>query len=336
MKTHLLSAVVLFTLSANAQEPIAALYGENPASYTVMSSAAPLDESATGADLTWNFNSLTQVGWSVVENNIPSAGEVTNYPGTTNRISILNGTGGSAETTTTNIYVSVTPATNTTSITGLATTGLEINFIENATLGQFPMAYGYTNSDTSGGTYVYGEYSGVFSGTINTTVDAYGTLTTDEPLGEVIRLKTVQVLSMNYLFFENVGTFTQTINSYYDAVSSGGSPVFRTTTTVISIPMLEVNDTITTIERYGILLATDNPASAAAIKVVNPVGDLLMIGNPGNNQIHSVKILDTNGRTIAHQPYSENGIDVSNLSKGMYFAQLETDNGSFTKKIVKN
>ena len=97
---------------------------------------------------------------------------------------------------------------NTISITGISADDLIVNFVtNNATLGLFPMSFGYSNSDTVAGNYTYTTYSGTFTGTLVTTVDAHGTLNLNNTsggfyTGNITRLKTVLNLSLNYSFFK--------------------------------------------------------------------------------------------------------------------------------------
>jgi hypothetical protein len=64
-----------------------------------------------------------------------------------------------------------------------------------------------------------------------------------------------------------------------------------------------------------------------------------------NNQSESIlniKIFNLNGRTVYFSKFynksegNQVSIDISTLSTGMYFIEIDTDNGSIIKKIVKN
>ncbi|MCC6817755.1 MAG: T9SS type A sorting domain-containing protein, partial [Bacteroidia bacterium] len=65
--------------------------------------------------------------------------------------------------------------------------------------------------------------------------------------------------------------------------------------------------------------------------------------NPSNSQmtiethynIISVAILDAMGRTIYVNFNESNTIDISNLSKGVYLLQIETDEGLSNLKFTK-
>ena len=66
----------------------------------------------------------------------------------------------------------------------------------------------------------------------------------------------------------------------------------------------------------------------------NPTKDLIYIES--NNTINAVKIFDTLVRLVLEQNNPSNQIDVSNLSSGLLFVQIEIDNGSLSKKVIKD
>lgn len=66
----------------------------------------------------------------------------------------------------------------------------------------------------------------------------------------------------------------------------------------------------------------------------NPVKNILSV--KGQN-IKAIKILTVNGRIVLSQISDLNTVDVSGLSSGMYFINIETNNGSrVVKKFIKN
>jgi Secretion system C-terminal sorting domain len=69
----------------------------------------------------------------------------------------------------------------------------------------------------------------------------------------------------------------------------------------------------------------------------NPVLDFITINNPDNIQINTISVVDMNGRELLNNKYTttSNTINLSNLSKGIYFIQLNTDKGILSKKIIK-
>lgn len=69
----------------------------------------------------------------------------------------------------------------------------------------------------------------------------------------------------------------------------------------------------------------------------NPVLDHVSIANNENIQINTYEVVDINGRKLINKKYDPNNnlIDLSNLTKGIYFIQLDTEKGILSKKIIK-
>ncbi len=336
MKTKLLISFLLLSLVSFAQTPINSFYSNNDAIFDVVTSANPIDQSASGANLVWNFNDLTSVGQSQYITSSPTPAEVSTYPNT----NAVTGSSNGAGTTTSQLFTK--NVNSVVSITGLLGAGLELNFItNNATLGAFPMNYGFSNTDNVAGTYNYTTYSGTFTGTIVTTVDAYGTfianIGTFPNATNVTRLKTVINISLNYGFFTNVGTITQTTYSYYSDNIFQNYPVFRTATTSALVPLASIDQTDTTMEIYSAtLLKTDTFTKYSTIQIApNPVVDFLNIQTDKDQKILSVSVSDLNGRIVLNSNL-ENAINVSSLQKGIYIATITTDKGTFSKKMIKN
>jgi glucose/arabinose dehydrogenase len=68
----------------------------------------------------------------------------------------------------------------------------------------------------------------------------------------------------------------------------------------------------------------------------NPASDEIFIKNENNIVLTSLKITDLTGKTVLHQNSQLSSINISNLSKGMYFVSIETETGNtVTSKIIK-
>ncbi|NMH27480.1 T9SS type A sorting domain-containing protein [Flavobacterium silvaticum] len=333
MKKYLL--VCLIGFSAFAQSPIPTFYGYGswPA-YTVCTTPTPIDQTASGENITWNFDQLVELGLSESHTIDPLPAEVTTFPNTT----LVNQTntmvGGTSYLN--NIYFSDTAGT--VSVTGVSNPDVTLNFsTNNATLGAFPMAYGFSNSDAIAGTFAYSTYEGTFTGTAVTTVDAYGTLSMNisgigpnTPI-EVTRLKTVMTLSLNYIL-PNVGTIIQTTYSYY-AANYPGYPIFRSTTNDISVPIASINDVTTTYESFQMALLNAPEASVPQISLAkNPVRNVLEI--VGADTIEKIEIADLSGRIVS-QTNSSESIDVSGLSSGVYVALIHMGQNTVSRKFIK-
>jgi len=337
MKKTLLFAFGLFTMFAQGQSPISSYLGEvsgETSYFLIVTSDTPINQTS-GANQVWNFNQLTEVGETGDFFSAPTQYQSTEFPGTTR---VLHTYGNPNEA---NIDAHI--LTNGSNLTGFQTFGLTLNYLtNNANFGVFPMSFGYTHSDASAGTYEYGDYSGTFTGTMNTEVDAYGTLTTNIGLNTqnlaVTRLKTVQNISLNYGFLPNVGTIVLTTYNYYRNVIGAAPLVFRTSTVSVVVDLLGINQTTTQMENYvGGLLATQNlEAQKNAISIApNPVSNMLNIALSKNQQLTSVTLTDLSGKQVLSVRNDQKNIDVSRLQSGIYFAQIKTDFGTFVRKFVK-
>jgi hypothetical protein len=87
-----------------------------------------------------------------------------------------------------------------------------------------------------------------------------------------------------------------------------------------------------------VLSTSDFVASKLSV-YPNPVNNILNITNNAGLQINKTVITDINGRTVKtlnHDGVSELQINISDLNAGIYFMNIETNEGTATKKIIKN
>lgn len=71
----------------------------------------------------------------------------------------------------------------------------------------------------------------------------------------------------------------------------------------------------------------------------NPTSGLVTISNDDNSALQSVSITDLNGRTVKSLKLNgetSSQINISDLSAGVYMMNISSDQGSVTRKIVKN
>ena len=81
-------------------------------------------------------------------------------------------------------------------------------------------------------------------------------------------------------------------------------------------------------------LAVENHNIETLVIYPNPATSYLNIQT--RKAITSVKITDISGRKIVKKLYSANEIDVSDLSSGIYIIEIQTPDGVFRKKFIKN
>ncbi len=342
MKIKLLFLAILVSVFGFSQSTINSFYGANNTSFLMLTSGTTLDHSPAGPNQTWNFNQMISLGNSVHTYATPSVQELVTYPGTTSNIISTNTQGTNVATG----YLYTKNVGGVVSITGLNTTGLNANFgTNNATIGTFPMNYGYTNTDSNvSGNYTYTTYSGTFTGTLTTTVDAYGTLTLNDAgngaySGTVTRMKNVLSLTLNYGFIPNVGTVVQTSYSYFDPNVSTTDYVFRSVSTASVIPLMSINQTDVVIEKiHTTPLSVDSQNFANALWIKNPINNSLEINSNYAIENATISITDILGKTVfTSADQNINGsIEIPlNLSNGVYLITIKNEKESITKKIVK-
>lgn len=335
MKKIITLYCLFFYILVQSQTPISSYYSAPNSSFGIIDPTIVLNQTS-GTNQTWNFTNLVKIGESVDSYSTPTSQETTLYPGTNSTLTISS----VINTTNTSNQLFTNNTSNQISITALKGVDFEINYnTNNALIGIFPLNYGYNNVDNVGGSFVYQTNSGTFTGTITTTVDAYGTLNTNDIgfgtfSGNVTRLRTVQNLNLSSGIFTNIGTATQTNYNYYD--TSTGYLVFRYSSININVPILAINQTNTSIESFQTILLSraENELNNSIVLFPNPLKSELNIQNLLSINIESIRILDSQGKEILKNSKKDK-IDLSNIANGIYIAIFETEKGSITKKIIK-
>ena len=347
MKAKLPLAILVCSVASFAQSPIQEYYGHldgGPGSdgnshrnYFVVTSATPIDQSPSGANATWTFDQLTEAGISEYNNQIPTADELTNYPGT--EIVTTNTVTMGPLTTTSTAYFSTDSGT---AFTGAQNDALQLTYDNNALVGTFPMSFGDSSSDGTSGTFSAMGISGTFTGTITSSVDAFGTLTINPLDGQgissfaVTRLMTVQMLDLNYSPFGTIGTATITTYHYYRPDLAPAFPYFTSATTAVNVPLLAIDQSTEVLEvAFGELLGTPQHVIDKVVQLApNPAIEILNIHSPSGYPISSIEISDNNGRILL-QNAGNNSIATGTLASGVYFATITTTGGKVTKKFIK-
>lgn len=88
----------------------------------------------------------------------------------------------------------------------------------------------------------------------------------------------------------------------------------------------------------GTLSNSDFVASKLSV-YPNPVNNVVTVYNAGTVLMNKISITDINGRivkTASYEGVSETQLNISDLNAGIYFMNIDTNEGIATKKIVKN
>lgn len=80
--------------------------------------------------------------------------------------------------------------------------------------------------------------------------------------------------------------------------------------------------------------SVDNHLTSSFSVYPNPAKDVLNIANSIGAEINTVTVSDINGRTVK-QFGSVSQINISDLNAGVYFVNISSNEGSLTKKVVK-
>ncbi|AUP80481.1 T9SS type A sorting domain-containing protein [Flavivirga eckloniae] len=339
MKTQLTSFFLFISLLSYAQSAIGTYFSAPMSNYSIVTSASAIDESTAGANLTWTFDQLSEIGTSTDNYAAPTNAELTEYPGTTSVLTVSSTVGA----TTSESKVFTKDVSGAISFTAVKATNLELKYnIDNGLIGDFPLSYGYSNTDNIAGTYQFNAFSGTFTGTITTSVDAYGSLTLNDVgsgdySGNVTRLKVVQNLNLGYLINPNAGTAIQTNYYYYD--DTNGELIFRSAVVTINVPAISINQTNTAMEclKKDVLSTDGNEITSSQLRIIsNPVKDVLNLSLKDHSiVVKAIRLSDISGKQILSVKGMHKSITVDYLPNGIYFATIDTNKGIVSMKFVK-
>lgn len=329
MKKTLLSLTLCVSL-ANAQTTITKAFHDpsvgNVANFVNLNGTP--DNSATGANTTFNNASLTSAGVSPGIYSAPSAGEIASYPGST--LKYVNGSN--------TIFYKQTASKL--EITALVTPDATLNLsANNGTFISYPAALSYAETDQAQGTFTSTSLSGLCKGTINISADASGTLIVGpSTYTNVLRMKSTQTFNL-YLpndtsFLFSLGTIVNTAYYYYD--SAHKFPLLATTQVVINVPAAGINNQ-TTNGAQGlneIYLAVKDAKLKNKLEFYpNPAADIVHFKNADNSNI---KIYNSEGKVLKQIKDGKEDVQVSDLPSGVYFITAEKEGAlSETKKLIK-
>lgn len=146
-------------------------------------------------------------------------------------------------------------------------------------------------------------------------------------------------------------TQTNTLATYTDYQSTTyelKEHTFTPTTTGVYVIGFQYTAPAHVQSNYGAILLDNITVTAAAgtndflaskLSIYpNPANDVINVANADNILINGVEIVDLNGRTVKVAKYngvSDAQVNISDLASGMYMMTVSSDQGTLTKKIVK-
>ncbi|MBL7882266.1 MAG: T9SS type A sorting domain-containing protein [Chryseobacterium gambrini] len=313
------------TVTKTFNDPVS---GDNP-NY-LLATGTP-NNSGTGANITFNNSSLVLSGSAPAAYSTPSASEISNFPGSTLKLT------GSSNT----VYYK--QSATKLEITGLVTTDATLNLSSNnGTFISYPAAYGYSETDQAQGTFTSTTANGLCKGTITLTADAWGNLLlASSTFTNVLRVKSVQNFNLHLpndtSFLFPIGTIVNTSYSYYGSLYK--FPLLTTNETVVNIPVAGINNQTTNSAQAlntTVLTAGNWSAQKQRLEIYpNPAYDFINFKGDTQNYTQA-KIYSLDGKLIKTSDLKSGKIQVSELPPASYFIEISgKDNKQETSKFIK-
>ena len=301
-------------------------------SYLQAGNAGDYNHQGTG-EQTWTFNGLQPFGGVVYSNSLPNEDDLNEFPGTTRIVTDSYYDGDGILIDESRSLLSDGPTT----IRGLQGAGISFNYTNPAEIGNFPMSYGFSNTDDFEGTFEFEGTTGTFSGDIVSTYDAYGTVVTDDgTVGtfEASRLKIVETINLEISGLGNVGTIVQTRYIYFGNLPA--MPAIVAYETFADLPLLGINETSYELHytNPSAVLANPQPQKQVVSVWPNPTSGQINLNLEGRT-MSGYSIVDVNGRVVASAQGQHETLDISALARGFYLLNISTELGSSAIKIIK-
>ncbi len=191
----------------------------------------------------------------------------------------------------------------------------------------------------------------MFSRPLNLTANVPVTLTYYMRKAALAGAGNVNNLKVTWGTGMSAATQTNTLATYNDYQSTTyeqKTHTFTPTTTGVYVIGFQYTAPAHVQTNFGVILidnvnitatAGSNDFLASKLSIYpNPANDVVNIANADNILINGAEIVDLNGRTVKVAKFngvSEAQINISDLASGVYMMTVSSDQGSLTKKIVK-
>lgn len=282
-----------------------------------------VNNSASGANTTFNNASLTNGSAVTNTYSAPSSTDITTYPGTTIMHSDGNGTS-----------IFYKQSSNMLEITGIAMSLGSLNFkTTNAVAMKYPMSFGdfvNTNNVAAGSISANG-LNGYIKGPVTLEADAWGTLVVgSKTYQNVLRVKAFMDFKLYLLsnFTMQVGTLTNTMYSYFDM--SHKYPVLMSTDMVATGVVNQSQSGAQALDEA--FLATANSSVESVMFYPNPATDVVTISG-NKTPFTNAMIYSVDGKLVKTTKINSGKVNISELPKGNYL--LKVFNGNSQPKSVK-
>lgn len=279
----------------------------------------------TGTGQVWNFTSLATTTNAATASTytVPSAvAGNANYPTAT--IAQDNGT----------FFKS---SSNLFEMVGLETSTVSLMFSNPAIIANWPVAYGYSNTDPVAGNVTTPLGNGTFTGTITTNALGAGTLQLPNAITYTNCLMLKTRLDVNATL--SLGTATLVLTTYQYYHSSQKFPIVTITYTDLQSVALNNSDAVVTINNNIFAGVNEMTFDNSYAVYPNPASGSFYIhlNNTGAEHV-SVEIMNQLGQTIKKEDLGTGSIDasinISDLESGIYFVKTTAGNKSSVKKLI--
>jgi hypothetical protein len=335
MKKILFCLLVMASVKVSAQNLVLTKAANEPVisdsvkTYIIDTSAyqSGLFVSVTGANTYWNYTYLAATGTVinavyVSTTTVPGS---SNYPGCT-----LVQKQGALNT----FYKSVTSPSTQLEFMGIGSPSLNMNFTNTAVMAKYPFAFGNSFTDSFSGSFTF-SISGTASGNATVTADGTGTLALPSTtLNNVLRVKTAQNTNFYSGIFP-VGSFKQTIYSFYHA--SQKFPILNISyeTLTLSGQSPSVTALVTgNRNNFVVGIAENNWVDMNASLYPNPADGVLHVFVEPILAPQTIEIYNELGGLVLRTAY-ESKIDLTHLQHGLYLVSIRTSAGFIHKKFIK-
>lgn len=329
----------ILSIPAIAQPTITSNF--NPINGTVGTQAAAdtngIKESAAGANQTYNFSNLSQVGQAVsytyvLASTTPYASQ---YQGATLSYAAQSTQGSTGYT-----YIKTT--NNSYELLGVATPDAQFVYTNSQLVMSYPFTYNSTFTDYFEGTGENTQGIEIFrKGYTTSTADGYGTLTLPNgTFTNVLRVKTVQDYKDSFDFMGDAYEYKYFFTTYSYYSNDYRLPLLNISYNEITEPFLGSTSVSKSVAFYPNSTTSVQENEKTNISVYpNPANDRFFVSNNNNAEITTVEILDITGKSVLLTPYTAgNGISTDELPAGIYMVRIwsgELAIGSQRINIVK-
>lgn len=296
-----------------------------------------ITEGAAGANQTWNFANLQNMGAATTQSIVAASG--TTYFSDFPAADIAIDAGG-------NTFSYLDISGNDVYELGFGSASLTLKYTDAQKFQTFPVTYNTSFTDNLVGSYMVGPFLDNRTGDVSFVADGYGTLILPTgTINNVLRMKYIQ----NFTDVQEIGggntvtTLSNTVTYYWMTPGNKNAlmDISYVTTTVIGF-----STHLKTVYYY--------PGSVSTGNLLSPNANLQIFPNPASDKVNlslnldkgglvKLSLYNVSGQEVSTPDNSETSaglytreIDLADVPAGVYFLKMDMDNENlFTHRLVK-